>query len=155
MPLGEAAAVTRSGTVSKKRERAGRRVQGGGRYTPPQSREPPVPAGFFEEGVEDRSAAFSISGVWAGEDDPDDDDRWPVIVELPRFGQWQVPQAFAFWLVDDDLVDQFDELLCARRDGGVHGDVFAAFLDGRDAPAEVREAAAGYGEFMDEHFGIP
>lgn len=132
--------------MSKKRKHPNRPRPG--RYTPPGGAGAPTvsPSG-------DSGSQFSIMGTW-GLDEDEDDDRWSVTVAFPAFGDWEVPQAFAFWLMDHGRANEFDTLLCRNRDMGIHGDAFAAFIDGRDdVPQDVRSAVAGYEDFMNERFG--
>jgi hypothetical protein len=45
--------------------------------------------------------------------------------------------------------------MCELRSRREHSDAYAEFFAGRDVPDEVRAAAAGFDEYMNEHFGPP
>ena len=92
---------------------------------------------------------------WDDEDEADDD-RWPVTISLPRFGNRTVPHAFAAWVAGEGLTDQFDAMMCERHQRGEDGDPLEAFVNGRhDVPPAVTEAIAGFDDYLDQLFGPP
>lgn len=66
-----------------------------------------------------------------------------------------MPLAFAQWLGEEMLVDDFAAFVSELLDRQVHGDMFAAYLEQRPAPSEVVDAVAGFGAYMDAHYGRP
>lgn len=113
-----------------------------GRYTPPTNvprafppDDPPPPPG------------------WVSFNDNLDDPRFPVTLNLDS-GSVMVPFAMANWLTaSQELTAAFDQHLGDLRTRQVHGDAYTPFAQDHEAPADVLEAIAGYGDFMDRHYG--
>lgn len=136
--------------MSKKRKQTNR--QRGGRYTPPRGRAapkgfpPPPPTRLVHSPTDVDGFGF----------ENDEDDRSPVTISLPEYGNWTVPLVFASWLDDEDQTAHFDDFICRHREANAAADVLEAFIQDRDdVPSNVREAVAGYSDYLDEYFGPP
>lgn len=136
------------------RKRKPQRKQPGGRYTPRQP--PQASAGTAGRSVGEAHSLHRRSEPTFGHEDGGDDDRSPVGVNLgPPVGTVTMPLAFAQWLGEEMLVDNFAAFVSELLDRQVHGDMFAAYLEQRPAPSEVVDAVAGFGAYMDAHYGRP
>lgn len=60
-------------------------------------------------------------------------------LNVKRSGSITMPVAYATWLDDAELVDEFDSWWAERRTAGVHGDAFTPFAERHLAPLTVEE----------------
>lgn len=139
-------------SMSKKRKP--QRKQAGGRYTPRRS--PQASAGTAGRSVGEAHPLHRRFEPTFGGEAGGGDDRSPVDVSLgPPVGTVTMPVAFAQWLGEHKLVDNFAAFVSDLLDRQVHGDMFAAYLEQHPAPLEVVDAVAGFGAYMDAHYGRP